>query len=186
MEFLTVLWLPIILSTVFVFIVSSVIHMVLPYHRSDVSKIPNEDGILDTMRAAKVGPGPYMFPCPDDMKDMKSPEMLEKYKKGPVGFLVVLPGSWNMGKSLTLWFIYSFIVSIFCGYLGYFALSSGAHYLEVFRITGTIAVLGYAFSNWHDFTWKGQPWSITWKFMFDGIIYGLVTAGTFGWLWPAA
>jgi hypothetical protein len=24
----------------------------------------------------------------------------------------------------------------------------------------------------------------TLKFVVDGVIYGLVTAGTFGWLWP--
>jgi len=32
--------------------------------------------------------------------------------------------------------------------------------------------------------WKGQPWSVTLKEIFDGLVYGLLTAGTFGWLWP--
>ncbi len=38
----------------------------------------------------------------------------------------------------------------------------------------------------HESAWKGQKWSTTIKFMIDGLIYALVTAGTFGWLWPAA
>jgi hypothetical protein len=29
-----------------------------------------------------------------------------------------------------------------------------------------------------------MPWSIVLKESFDGLIYSLLTAGTFGWLWP--
>ena len=32
--------------------------------------------------------------------------------------------------------------------------------------------------------WMGKPWSVAWKEVFDGLLYGLVTAGAFGWLWP--
>ena len=32
--------------------------------------------------------------------------------------------------------------------------------------------------------WMGKPWSVATKEVFDGLVYGLVTAGTFGWLWP--
>ena len=66
------------------------------------------------------------------------------------------------------------------------ALDPGEAYLAVFRLTGTVAVLAYAFANIPNSIWRGTSWGTTLKFTFDGIVYGLVTAGAFGWLWPAA
>jgi hypothetical protein len=40
------LWLPILLSSVFVFLASSVIHMASPWHKSDYPKLPNEDKVI--------------------------------------------------------------------------------------------------------------------------------------------
>jgi hypothetical protein len=125
------------------------------------------------------------MPCAASMKDMGSPEMMEKYKKGPVGFLTVLPpGPINMGKSLVLWFLYSILIGIFTGYTARLGLAPGAEYMTVFRLTATVAVLGYGFIYLHDSIWKGLSWRTTFKFLVDGVIYGLVTAGTFAWLWP--
>ena len=59
-----------------------------------------------------------------------------------------------------------------------------ANYLEVFRVAGTTAFLGYAAAQVQDSIWKGQPWGVTLKHVLDGLIYALLTAGTFGWLWP--
>ncbi|MHC5113435.1 MAG: hypothetical protein ACYTGP_03285 [Planctomycetota bacterium] len=185
MEFLTQLWLPILLSAVFVFIVSSVVHMVLPYHRSDVKKIKHEDAVLDSMRTNSVDPGAYMFPMPDSMKEMGSPEMCEKYKRGPVGYLIVLPaGGFNMGRSLALWFAYCILIGLLVAYVGWHGLGAGAGYLSVFQLTGAAAVLGFTVGVVNDSIWKGQRWGTTAKFVFDGLAYALVTAGTFGWLWP--
>lgn len=185
MSFLLALWLPILLSAVFVFIASSVIHMALPIHKGDCGKLPNEDAVLDAMRAAGVGPGAYIFPRAENMKDMCSPEMLEKIKRGPVGWLTVTgPDGFNMNRSLVWWFIFCLIVGALTGYVGWASLGGGAASGLVFRITLIAAVLGYAFGHLHDSIWKGAPWGITAKFLFDGVIYGLVTAGTFAWLWP--
>ncbi len=187
MAFLTELWLPIVLSAVFVFIISSVIHMATPMHKGDVRKLPKEDAVMDALRANGVPPGAYMFPCCECMKDMSSPEMIEKRKRGPVGWLMVLPpGGCNMGTSLICWFVFALVVGALSGYVGWHSLGAGAHYLTVFRITGTAAVLGYAVSHVPDSIWKGASWWTTTKFIFDGVLYGLVTAGTFGWLWPKA
>lgn len=187
MEFLTELWLPILLSAAFVFIVSSIIHMALPIHKGDCKKLANEDAVLEAMRSAGVGPGAYMFPCASSMKDMGSPEMVEKYKRGPVGWMTVMPpGGFNMGRSLVWWFIQSLIISLLAAYIGWHSLGAGAPYLTVFRITGAAAILGYSIGHMHDSIWKGGSWGTTLKFMFDGVIYGLVTAGAFGWLWPDA
>lgn len=185
MTFLAELWLPILVSAVFVFIVSSIIHMALPVHKSDLSKLKNEDAVLAAMREQGVAPGAYMFPCAASMKDMDSPEMREKLKLGPVGYLTVLPaGGFNLGASLIAWFLYCVAVGLFVAYVSWHALGAGAAYLEVFRISGTTAVLGYAIGHCQNSIWKGVSWGTTAKFIIDGVIYGLVTAGTFGWLWP--
>ena len=187
MEFLAELWLPIILAAVLVFVASSILHMLLPIHKGDYRKLADEEQVLETMRTTGVTPGLYMFPCPASMKDVYTPEMIEKFKRGPVGFLTVVPsGEQRMGKSLVQWLLYSLLVSIFVAYLTWHAVGPGAEYLSVFRIAGTIAVLAYAVAVVPDSIWKGTPWKVMLKFVFDGVVYGLVTAGTFGWLWPEA
>jgi len=184
---LTELWLPILLSAVFVFVVSSILHMVLPIHKGDYKKLPGEEKLMEAMRGQGVSPGTYMFPCAACMKDMGSPEMIEKFKQGPVGFLTVVPsGAPAIGKNLIQWFLYSLVMGIFVAYIARLGLGREAAYLAVFRTTGTVAILGYAIAAIPDSIWKGQRWSITLKFLFDGVVYGLVTAGTFGWLWPTA
>jgi hypothetical protein len=168
-----------------VFVASSIIHMALPYHRNDYQKLPNEEKVLEALRNEGVVPGNYHFPRPASQKDMKSAEMVEKLNKGPVGFMHVFPsGPPAMGKYLLTWFIFCLIISIFVAYVAGRALSPQAEYLAVFRVAGTVAFLGYSAAQAHDSIWKGQAWSTTIKFMFDGLIYGLLTAGFFGWLWP--
>jgi len=182
---LTALWLPILLSAVIVFVASSIVHMLLPFHKSDYRQLPGEDKVLDALRTAGVTPGrTYHFPFTTH-KDMKSPEAQEKFKRGPVGLLTLIPsGAPAMGKYLTQWFLYCVLVSIFVAYLTGRTRIAGTPYLEVFRVAGTTAFLGYSIAQIQDSIWKGQSWGVTFKLVFDGLIYGLLTAGTFGWLWP--
>jgi len=181
------LWLPILLAAVFVFLVSSVIHMVLPWHRADATGMPGEDTILDAVRSAGVKPGQYMFPWCASMKEYAGEEMRGKLERGPVGSLVVLgPGGWNMGRSMGAWFLYCLVVALFCGYLASMVFESGAGYERIHRFVGTVGVLGFAFWHVPVSIWKGAPWRVTWRFVVDGVVYGLVMGGTFGWLWPAA
>jgi len=185
MHLFTDLWLPILLSAVAVFIVSSMMHMVLPIHRGDHQKLPDETDVLAALRNAQVGPGAYMFPFPSSMKEMGSPEMLEKYRQGPVGWLTVLPnGPPAIGKSLVAWFIYSVIVGVFVGYLAMLGLKTDAGFLIVFRVTSTAAILGYAVGEIPNSIWKGVGWTTTLKYVFDGVVYGLTTGLVFALLWP--
>jgi hypothetical protein len=185
MTFLTELWLPILLAAVFVFIASSILHMALPWHCGDMKKLPGEDALVEALRANNVPPGAYMFPMPDSMKDWKTPEMQAKMKQGPIGWMTVVPGGWfNMGRSLGQWFAYCLLVGVFVAYVGWNGLGVEAPYLTVFRVTGAAAVLGYALGYFHNTIWKGERWVITIKFIIDGVIYALLTAGTFAWLWP--
>ena len=185
MAFLASLWLPILLSAVAVFVVSSILHMLLPIHRGDHGKLPGEAEVLEAMRSQGVTPGSYVFPCPGSMKDMGTPEMVAKYEKGPVGFLTVVPtGAPRMGKSLVLWFVYSLVVSYCVAYIAAIALKAGADFTTILRLTATAATLGYAVSAVQDSIWKGQRWGITMKFVLDGLIYGVVTGLVFALLWP--
>lgn len=180
---LAALWLPILLSAVAVFVVSSVLHMCLPLHKSDYKKVPGEDAVLTALRAQNVSAGAYMFPHANSMKEAGSPEMMAKRKKGPVGTLVVV-GNFAMGKSLGQWFVFSLAISFFVAYLATMALPLGAAFAAVFRFAGAAAVLGYAFTDVTNSIWKGVAWSTALKFVFDGVLYGLATGAVFAWLWP--
>jgi hypothetical protein len=181
---LSALWLPILLSAVIVFVASSIMHMVLPYHKGDYKQLPNEEGLLSTLRSASLKPGLYIFPyC--DHKDMKSPAVQEKFKQGPVGMMTIRPsGVPAMPKFLVQWFVYCLVIGFFVAYLTGHTVGPNTHYLAVFRVAGTAAFLAYGLGNLSNGIWKGQPWSMTIKEVIDGLIYGLLTAGTLGWLWP--
>lgn len=181
---LAALWLPIVLSSVIVFVASSIMHMLLPYHRGDYRQLPEEDKLLVALRAAALQRGLYVFPyCTH--KDMKSPAMIEKYKQGPVGMITVFPsGPPAMPKFLGQWFAYTLIIGFFVAYLTGRTVAPGANYLVVFRVAGTAAFLAYGLGNLSNGIWKGQPWGMTVKEVIDGLVFGLLTAGTFGWLWP--
>ena len=186
MIFLAELWLPILLSAVFVFIVSSLVHVVLHFHDADHSKLPDEDGVLEALRNHGVGSGSFVFPH-GECNEMNTPEMKAKLEKGPVGFMTVLgPGGFNMGRSLLHWFLFCLLVGIFIAYISRLALSPGVEYLRVFRVVGATAFLGYGISELQASIWKGQSCKSSMKFVFDGLLYALVTAGTFAWLWPQA
>ena len=182
---ISALWIPILLSAVIVFVASSILHMVLPYHKSDYRKLPEEEKVVDALRAAGVTPGPaYHFPHTTH-KDMKSPEVVEKFKRGPIGLLTVIPsGAPAMGKYLGMWFVYCVVVSIVVAVVAGSTLSAGTRYLVVFHLTGLAAFLAYGVGQIQDSIWKGQTWGVTFKHVVDGLIYALLTAGTFGWLWP--
>jgi hypothetical protein len=181
---LTALWLPILLAAVIVFIASSILHMVLPYHKTDYHQLPDEDKLLATLRGADLKRGLYIFPfCTH--KEMKSPAMIEKYKQGPVGTMTIFPsGPPAMPKYLVTWFVYCLIVGFFVAYLTGRTVPPGTNYLAVFRVAGTAAFLAYGIGLLSNGIWKGQPWGMVIKEVIDGLIYSLLTAGTFGWLWP--
>jgi hypothetical protein len=179
------LWIPIVLSAVFVFVASSIIHMVLRYHQNDFRKLPKEDEILDALRPFNPPPGDYMAPRAGSMEAMKAPEFVEKLKRGPVFMMTIFPNrSFSMGPALFQWFLYCLLVSVFAAYVAGRALPGGAHYLAVFRFAGVTAFAGYSLALMQGSIWYRRNWGVTLTLMFDGLVYALLTAGTFGWLWP--
>ncbi len=179
------LWLPILLSAAAVFILSSIIHIVLKYHSNDFKALPSEEPVMDDLRKHNIPPGEYHFPRAKDMKEMGSPEYIEKMKRGPVAMMTVLENAPpQMGGQLLQWFLFSLLVGIIAAYIAGNALPAGAHYLAVFRFAGCTAFVGYSLALITNSIWYKKSWSSTFKSMFDGLIYALFTGGIFGWLWP--
>lgn len=180
------LWMAILLSAVIVFAASSIIHMVLPYHRTDFAPLPQQDQVMDALRPFNIPPDQYMVPRANSMADMKNPEFKAKMERGPVFLMTVFrPGDWGMGGRLVQWFLFSVVVSLFAAYIAGQTLPRGTEYLQVMRIAGTVAFASYALGNVPNSIWYNHKWSTAFKNLFDGLIYGLLTGGTFGWLWPA-
>jgi hypothetical protein len=185
MSILAALWLPIVVSAVLVFVLSSIIHMVLKYHSSDYNRLPNEDAVRAAIRGGNPEAAQYVFPHAGDIKEMESPEMKQKYLEGPLGVLYLRrPGPFTMTPALVQWFLFCLVVSLFVGYVAAHAIPPGTESLQVFRVVGAVGFLAYGAGQVPASIWMGKPWVVTAKEAFDGLLYGLVTAGTFGWLWP--
>jgi hypothetical protein len=179
------LWLPIVLSAVFVFVASSIIHMMLTYHNNDFRKVPNEADLQEALRKFSLPPGDYLLPKPAGSAGMKDPGYQEMVKKGPVVLMTVFPsGGFNMGASLAMWFVYCLVVSVFAAYVTGRAIGPGAPYLSAFRFAGVTAFAGYALALWQNAIWYKRSTGTTVRNTIDGLVYALVTAGAFGWLWP--
>jgi hypothetical protein len=179
------LWIPILLSGVCVFAASSLIHMVVKWHASDYNALGNEDEVRAALRKGTPRPGQYVLPHCSDMREMGKPEMQQKYQDGPVGFLVLIPnGPPAMGSALGKWFAYSVLVAFMAAYLASRTLAPGTHYLLVFRVISAVSFLTYGFGSIQMGIWMGKPWGSVAKDLADALLYGLLSGGVFGWLWP--
>jgi hypothetical protein len=179
------LWIPVFLSAAVVFLASSIIHMLSPWHKSDYPKVPDQDKVMDALRPFAIPPGDYMMPRPAGSKDLRSAEFLAKMNKGPVMIFTVMPnGQMSMARNLILWYVYCAVVGLFAAYIAGRALPFGATYIQVFRFVGATAFIGYCMALWQMSIWYRRAWSSTIKSSVDGLIYALLTAGIFGWLWP--
>jgi hypothetical protein len=183
---LAALWLPILLAAVFAFIVSSVIHMTPLWHKNEYPPLPNEDAARAAIGPLNVPPGDYMLPRCKSMKEYGTPEFQARLKEGPYWIITALPnGGASMASSLAQWFLFLLVVSLFSAYVSGHALAPGAHYHDVFRFIGATSFMGFALGQLPQSIWYKRNWGTTFKLVLDGLIYACITAGTFGWLWPA-
>lgn len=183
MQFVSELWLPILLSGVAVFILSAISHAALPFHHKEWGRLSNEDAALDVIRAGISGPGLYSAPSAAG-GNPNAPEVQAKMAKGPIAFITVLPpGMPSMGKMMGLSVVYNVIVSVFVAYIASHTIAAGAEYLTVFRVTGTVAFMAYALASVPDSIWFGRPWSSYVLQLIDALVYALVVGGIFGWRW---
>lgn len=178
---MTALWLPIVVSAVICWIASSLIWTVLPWHKSDYAKTGDEEGVRAALKG--LSPGFYNVPHVEDMKDLKKPEVEQKFAEGPLAFITVLPnGMPNMARNLVLQIVFFLIVGVLCAYVVSRTTAPDATYLETFRVAGTVAFIANGIGNIPDSIWFGRPWSNTVMHNIDALIYGLLTGGVFGWL----
>ena len=185
MTSLVALWLPILLSAVFVFIASSIIHMAPLWHKNDYPRVANQDQILGALRPLAIPPGDYFLPRAADMKDMRSPEFKEKAKAGPMVLMTVIPfRGFSMTRPLSMWFIFVLITSFLSAYVAGVAFPPGASREAIARVISTVAFIGYGLALWEMSIWYSRSWTMTIKSTIDALIYGLITAATFVWLWP--
>jgi hypothetical protein len=178
------LWLPVLLSAFLVFVASNVLHMVLKYHASDYKTLPSEDAVQQALRKFNIPHGDYMLPRPPKMAALRDPAFLEKRRLGPVAIITIMSSEFNMGALLAKWFGFCLVVSLFSGYLGSRALAPAESYLKVSQIVSCAAFMGYGLAMIPQSIWYQKSWATTAKQLVDALIYGFITGGTFGWLWP--
>ncbi len=205
MEFLTHLWLPILISGVGVWVASFVFWMAIGHHKKDRDAIPGgqEQEFMDTITRMNIRPGNYGFPdfCQhDNLPRKERMEALKAlYDKHPQGLLRVWAPA-NMGVNMLLTFLFYLVTSTVIGYLGWAALphgatalaipgaggvsGGGATFAKVFQVLGTAGILAYCFASFPNDLWfqfKRRAMVMNW---IDGVAFGLITGGVFAWLWP--
>ena len=186
MPFLS-LWIPVLASAVVVFVISSIIHMALTYHRADYKKLPNEDAVREVLGKGSLPPGLYQLPHCASPKEMQEPANKAKFETGPIATITVIPnGMPAMPKYLAQWFMFCLFASFTAAYVARHTLHPGEDGMLVMRITGTVAFAAYGLTNILDSIWKGQPWSNTARSLIDAVIYAVATGATFCLLWPKA
>lgn len=177
--------IPIVLAAVLVFVTSSLIHMVFKWHNAEYHGFSNEEEMRRAVRAGNPAPGQYILPYCPDHKDMKKPEVQQKFVDGPVAVVNVMrPGMPSMGPMLGQWFALNLVIAAVAGYLACHTVPLGAGFLAVARVVSLTTFLAYAAGSVSHMIWWGKPKSAMLKELLDAFLYGLVTAVAFGWLWP--
>jgi len=183
MAFLALLWLPIVVSAVLVFVVSAASHMLVPYRRREWAHAASEDALQAALKGA--APGLYAFPMPAEPRARGQAEAMQRWAVGPSGWLAVLPpGPLSMGRNLGLSFLVNLLVSFMAAYVAAHALGPAANGRAVFRLVGTLGTLAYGVGTIYEAIWYWRPWRTLAMNALDALAYGLAMAGAFALLWP--
>ncbi|GAB4549309.1 MAG: hypothetical protein Tsb0013_10460 [Phycisphaerales bacterium] len=181
------LWLPIVLSTVIVFIASAVAWMAIPkWHQPDLKVLPDEATFAGDLGRHELAPGQYMWPNCGSSEEMKSDEFKRRWAEGPWGLLRVAGTRPSFGVNLVVTFVYFLVVSVVVGFLASRAFGSGAGYYEVFGFCFLASALAHCTMNLPNSMFLMEPrrWMLT--NLIDGFVFAMLTAGTFAGLWPEA
>ena len=185
MSAISQLWLPIIATAIFIFIASSLIHMVFKWHNSDYQKVSNEDDVRAAIRAGSPPPGQYVLPHCVDMKDMADPAMIKKFTDGPVAFITIRPNAAPaMGGTLVQWFIFTLVIALIAATVAVDAFGIKGDSRSAAHLVGVVSFVAYAAGSFPMAIWMGKPWGSVGKDVLDATIYAVVSGLTFWWLWP--
>lgn len=179
------LWLPILVSTVFVFILGFFLYMVLPHHRTDFERIEEEERFSVELQNHKLKKGLYSFPYAASPVDTKDPEYQKRVETGPVGLLIIGPNEVSPSrKQLAIHLLYIAVLTAIVAYIAGQALGPGTEYLKVFQIVGATSFVAFAGGCFVLPIWFHFGWSMVLKTAADSAVFSLATAGIFAWLWP--
>lgn len=181
------IWLAVVVSAVAVWIASSIVHMLLGYHKADYSGFSNEDEVRAAIRKGGPAPGYYSVPHVEEMKSLGQPEVKAKFVEGPRALIALVPnGPPTMGKELAMWFGLNLLVSFLVGYVARHSLTPATDGRTVLRIAASVAFIAYGIGPLVDKIWRGLPTGNVVRALIDAVIYALVTGAVFFWLWPYA
>lgn len=179
------LWLPIVIATILAWISSSLIHILLKYHNADYQRLDNEADVAAAIGAGSPQKGVHSIPYCIDMKEMADPALQKKFSDGPVAFVTVFDnGMPNMPKLIGQQIIFFLIGCTLIAYCATLSLTAGTPYMEVFRLVSAIGFLTFGWGQVPFGIWYGHRWATVGRFLLDALIYGLIVAGVFAWLWP--
>lgn len=185
MDFVTKLWLAILLSGAAVWVWSFLCWAILPNHKGDFKKVPNEEALLKAMRELNLLPGQYMYPnC--SHTEMKDPDKKAKVLAGPMGMLNVWPNSMAMGGKMLGSFLVYLAVSAMVAYISHEALEGRGPmtFMKVFQMAGSAGILGYCFAFLPGGIWFNAPRRSLVISFIEGVIAGLITGAIFAAFWP--
>lgn len=175
------LWLPVLATSIVIFIAGAIIWMAMPWHKTSWSRTRDEEAVRGALQGNS--PGAYTVPFAMANADLADPDLIRKFEEGPVAFInVVASGKPAMGGKLIMNFCYNLLVAVICAYMVSRTVAADAAYLDVFRIAGTTAFIAYGVAYIQESIWFGRPWQMTLKTFIDALIYALLTGGVFGWL----
>jgi len=180
------LWLPVLVATICVFFASSIIWMILPYHKKDIQFLPNEGELTSKVLEMNIKPGLYMFPNCQTSDEMRSDEYKERFEKGPWGTITVMGAKPNFGLNLLKTFIAYLVITIFVAYITAASTQGGADYLAVFQVAGAAGILGHCMGGLAGDFFLGKPTRFIFTSFIDGVIFAMITAGVIASMWPGA
>lgn len=190
MDFLTQLWLPILVSGVVVWIASAIFWMAIGHHNKDRDTLPAgaDRELMATISRLNIAPGSYSFPDFSQVDKSLPPKERRAAQKAlynthPQGLLRV----WrpiNMGRNMALTFLFYLVSSTVIAYLAWAALPHGATFAKVFQVVGTAGVLAFTFASFPGDLWFQEKRRAMVMCLIDGVVLGLIAGAIFAWLWP--
>lgn len=177
--------LPILVAAVAVFVLSSIIHMAMPWHKSDYGNVPDDDAFMNAVRPLNIPPGDYTVPNPRLPGGGRNPEFMPKWSAGPsVNMTVMPPGPMSMGRYMGQWFAFTLLVSAITGWVTGTIVEPGEHHKAVLHYAAILTFLSYSLGAWPLSIWYHRKWSTALKGAFDAVLYGVTTGLVFAWMWP--
>ncbi len=177
------LWLPILCSGLATHIASTLAWVVLPHHKPEWTKLPDEDGLLDWLNSRSTPAGQYIFPFHLGEDGKPSAEQEQKARDGCRGMLVLWPEPPNMGVNIGLTLAFFMVAAFTIGYLASLALAPGASFMDVLQLVGTAGLLTHCAAKFPNVFWFRRKVAMD---LVDGVAYALITGVIFAVMWPGA